>query len=83
VNWIESEETRISNLVFDRLSLNKNIVVLGRYGTSTGKHLPIFSFLIRCCDRFLHFHFVSALLNDLFGIQSRGKFNFLLIIYQF
>lgn len=37
-----------------------------------GRHLPIFAFLIRCGDRFLHFHFVTALLNDLFGVQSRG-----------
>lgn len=34
--------------------------------------MPIFSFLIRAFDRFLHFHFVSVLLNDLFGIQCRG-----------
>jgi selenocysteine lyase/cysteine desulfurase len=37
-----------------------------------GNHLPIFSFLIRCGDRFLHYQLVCALLNDLFGIQSRG-----------
>jgi tRNA(Ile)-lysidine synthase TilS/MesJ len=34
--------------------------------------LPIFSFLIKCGHRFLHYNFVCALLNDLFGIQSRG-----------
>ena len=36
------------------------------------KHLPIFSFLIKCGERFLHYNFVCALLNDIFGIQSRG-----------
>ena len=36
------------------------------------KKVPIFSFLIKCGTRFLHYNYVSALLNDLFGIQSRG-----------
>jgi len=46
--------------------------------------LPVFSFLVRWADpgaaragsgtggRFLHYNFVCALLNDLFGVQSRG-----------
>ncbi|CAN0179587.1 unnamed protein product, partial [Discosporangium mesarthrocarpum] len=34
--------------------------------------LPIFSFLIRHKQRYLHYNFVCALLNDLFGVQSRG-----------
>ena len=36
--------------------------------------LPIFSFLVRLTQSglFLHHNFVSALLNDLFGIQARG-----------
>jgi len=60
-----------------------NIVILG---TSTSHprikttdtikqqepNLPIFSFLVKCGSRFLHYNFVCALLNDLFGIQSRG-----------
>jgi selenocysteine lyase/cysteine desulfurase len=37
-----------------------------------GRHLPIFSFLIRCGRRFLHYNYVCAILNDMFGIQSRG-----------
>ena len=36
------------------------------------KQLPIFSFLIRYQNHFLHYNYVCALLNDLFGIQSRG-----------
>ena len=47
-----------------------NLVMLG--DTSHGPHLPIFSFLIRCGKRFLHYNYVCALLNDIFGIQSRG-----------
>mmetsp|Transcript_23803 Transcript_23803/g.38751 ORF Transcript_23803/g.38751 Transcript_23803/m.38751 type:complete len:1335 (+) Transcript_23803:77-4081(+) len=41
-------------------------------GNCVGRHLPIFSFLIRCGKRFLHYNYVCAVLNDLFGIQSRG-----------
>ena len=46
-------------------------------GTSTTtktekRKVPIFSFLIKCGKRFLHYNYVCALLNDLFGIQSRG-----------
>ncbi|TMW63040.1 hypothetical protein Poli38472_005658 [Pythium oligandrum] len=56
-------------VVRESLECNPNIVLLGRNDL---KKLPIFSFLIRCGERFLHFNFVCALLNDLFGIQSRG-----------
>ncbi|KAL0585889.1 hypothetical protein ABG067_004423 [Albugo candida] len=54
-----------------RLSLkaNKRIVLMGNQDLD---QLPIFSFLIRFGNRFLHYNFVCALLNDLFGIQSRG-----------
>lgn len=41
-------------------------------GLSDSPKLPVFSFLIKCGDRFLHYNYVCALLNDLFGIQSRG-----------
>nr|CCA19622.1 unnamed protein product putative [Albugo laibachii Nc14]CCA22872.1 unnamed protein product putative [Albugo laibachii Nc14] len=52
------------------LDSNVNIVVLG---PPTGvRQLPIISFLIRFQERFLHFNYVCALLNDLLGIQSRG-----------
>jgi len=55
-----------------------NLIMLGAdsicsSGNSSGpSHLPIFSFLIRAGRRFLHYNYVCALLNDLFGIQSRG-----------
>jgi len=45
---------------------NRNIVVLGDFQSP---RLPIFSFLIRHGPSFLHYNFVCALLNDLFGIQ--------------
>ena len=50
---------------------NENIVILGN---TTAKHLPIFSFLIlhKQSGLYLHHNYVSTLLNDLYGIQSRG-----------
>ena len=58
-------------LAKDTFSRSKNLIILGNLKTS---RLPIFSFLIRHKDTglFLHHNFVSSLLNDLFGIQSRG-----------
>ena len=70
-SWIEEEELRLSAKIHERLSSIDRVVVLGRRN-NRGRHLPIFSFLIRFGDRFLHYKFVCALLNDLFGIQSRG-----------
>lgn len=78
-NWIQEEELRIS--AYAQLKLEgeagTNIILLGRastFASSVGAapHLPIFSFLVRAGARFLHHNFVCALLNDLFGVQSRG-----------
>ena len=69
-SWIELREFEIYNYVAKRLESDSRIVILG--GLRKSKNLPIFSFLVRSLDRFLHFHFVCALLNDLFGIQCRG-----------
>ena len=52
-----------------RWSKNENIQILG---SKTAERLPIFSFLIRRGDKYLHYNFVVALLNDMFGIQARG-----------
>ena len=41
-------------------------------GDLRARRLSIVSFVIRRADRYLHHDFVVALLNDLFGIQSRG-----------
>jgi selenocysteine lyase/cysteine desulfurase len=77
VAWVEQEEHRIAQMVQEKLQRHPAVVLLGK-PSSTSHHasnapfLPIFSFLLRCGDRFLHFHFVAALLNDLFGIQCRG-----------
>ncbi|ESP01939.1 hypothetical protein LOTGIDRAFT_230512 [Lottia gigantea] len=48
-----------------------NLVILGN---PSAPRLPVFSFLIYnpLNGRFLHHNFVSSILNDVFGIQSRG-----------
>jgi selenocysteine lyase/cysteine desulfurase len=41
-------------------------------GNAEAERLSILSFVIRRQPRYLHYNFVVALLNDLFGIQARG-----------
>ena len=48
---------------------NPDIQILGNLDA---KRLSIVSFVIRCGEYVLHHNFVVALLNDLFGIQTRG-----------
>ena len=50
-------------------SANPNIEILGN---PNAERLSIVSFVVRHGERYLHHNFVVALLNDLFGIQSRG-----------
>ena len=85
-SWIEKHELETARKVHSRLSSNPAIHLLGHphpgvnglthegCRPGSGKYLPIVSFLIQPIgmDRCLHYNFVSALLNDLFGIQSRG-----------
>eukprot|EP00118_Oscarella_pearsei_P017421 m.172220 g.172220 ORF g.172220 m.172220 type:complete len:899 (+) comp39084_c0_seq8:2372-5068(+) len=68
---IEAKEEELVTYGMSYFADHPNIVLLG---SSPAKRLPIFSFLIRHPDSglFLHYNFVSVLLNDLFGIQSRG-----------
>lgn len=48
---------------------NPNIEILGN---RDAERLSIVSFVVKHGNRYLHHNFVVALLNDLFGIQSRG-----------
>lgn len=66
---IEKREELLVKLAFERLLSNPNIFILGN---TKVKRLAFLAFHIRCNGRFLHFNFVIALLNDLFGIQARG-----------
>lgn len=71
VEWIENHEKALTRRVMEAWSSEPNIVLMGN---KTAPRLPIFSCLIRhpSSNLFLHHSFVSALLNDLFGIQSRS-----------
>ncbi|CAG9315473.1 unnamed protein product [Blepharisma stoltei] len=87
VETIEAREFEIAKKILARLSQNPNIALLGNCEIN---RLPIFSFLIRCGNRFFHHSFMAALLNDLFGIECRGgcacagpyAFNLLNIEYE-
>lgn len=48
---------------------NPNLRIVGN---QDAERLSIVSFLVRHQNRYLHYNFVVALLNDLFGIQARG-----------
>jgi selenocysteine lyase/cysteine desulfurase len=50
-------------------STNENLAILGN---QAAWRLSIVSFIVRHRNAYLHHNFVVALLNDLFGIQSRG-----------
>ena len=64
----EREESFIRRAIAS-WSANPNIQILGNHDA---RRLSIVSFTIRHRDRYLHHNYVVALLNDLFGIQSRG-----------
>jgi selenocysteine lyase/cysteine desulfurase len=64
----EREESFIRRAIAS-WSDDPNIEILGN---CSADRLSIVSFVVRCNGRYLHHNFVVALLNDLFGIQSRG-----------
>ncbi|KAI9184457.1 hypothetical protein H9P43_003510 [Blastocladiella emersonii ATCC 22665] len=68
---IHALESRIARAGLDRLTADPCIEVLG---DTTGDRVPVFSILIAAPrEGMLHHHnFLSAALNDVFGIQSRG-----------
>ena len=51
----------------------KNIPNLFSLGDSSHiEKIPIYSFVVKFSGKIFHYNFISSLLNDLFGIQSRG-----------
>lgn len=64
----EREESFIRRAI-ESWSANPNIQILGN---PEAERLSIVSFVVRHGDKRLHHNFVVALLNDVFGIQSRG-----------
>ncbi len=69
VELIEEREEAFVRRALDSWNANENIHVLGNPDLP---RLSIISFVIRHGKRNLHHDFVVAVLNDLFGIQSRG-----------
>ena len=72
VDYIRSTEHQYLRLAVNKLSSINNLIILGNENTMN--RLPIISFLIYCTElqSLLHSNYVSVLLNDLFGIQSRS-----------
>lgn len=68
---IEAREDELVGRFFARF---RNHPTLNILGSTTVPRLAIFSFLVyvESVKRYLHHHFVCALLNDLFGIQARS-----------
>ncbi|KAG8181059.1 hypothetical protein JTE90_014772 [Oedothorax gibbosus] len=68
---ISSHEEEICKMVFNSW---ENIPTLKILGNTYVSRLPIFSFLIHHTQSnlYLHHNFVCALLNDLYGIQTRS-----------
>ncbi len=69
VDTIRELEERFIREAIAAWHQDPNIEILGNHDS---ERLSIVSFVVRHGSRYLHHNFVVALLNDLFGIQSRG-----------
>ena len=69
VDVIRAYEHDFVHRAVHALEEHPNIVILGNHEAD---RLSIVSFVIQRGGRYLHHNFVVAVLNDLFGIQSRG-----------
>lgn len=67
--YIIHKDNEINTYVINSLSSIPNIHLL--YDTPLSQHIPIYSFIISYKGKFFHPNFISVLLNDIFGIQSR------------
>ena len=73
--WVAKRAHNLARLLDTGLRRHPRVKVLGPPvgDTDTQLRLPVCSFLVRGPgNRWLHHHFVTALLNDVFGIQCRG-----------
>jgi selenocysteine lyase/cysteine desulfurase len=70
IKVIESIENRNKKLFFNHFKNHKKVEIIGNKDPK--KRIPIISFNIRHLDKYLHPRFVTRLLSDLFGIQSRA-----------
>jgi len=67
---IKSKELEYTTKVLNRLGKHSKIEILGPIDPEN--RISIVSFMIKHGDMYLHSKFVTKLLNDLFGIQSRA-----------
>jgi hypothetical protein len=69
IDAIEALEAQYKARALKRWRNNPNLQILGNTEEDS---LSIFSLRFKCQDKDLHYGFVVALLNDLFGVQARG-----------
>jgi selenocysteine lyase/cysteine desulfurase len=69
VDAIREREEQFIQRAIASWETNSNIDVLGNH---EAERLSIVSLIVRHQQQYLHYNFVVAVLNDLFGIQSRG-----------
>jgi len=65
------KEEKYIDLFLNKLGKIPNLHILHNNLLKNNPHIPVFSFMISFDGKFLHPNYVCALLNDLFGIQSR------------
>lgn len=73
IDNIIAREEWIDHKLRESVANHPNLVVLGPPCNLPDAHrIPIVSFLVKCGDKFLHHNFVSAVMNDVYGIQTRS-----------
>lgn len=72
LSLLEHDLQRSRRLQRQLEAISNLILMDSAFEEASSNKLPIFSFLVKCGTRFLHYNYVCTLLNDLFGIQSRG-----------
>ena len=71
-DFIIKKDEEYIGLFLKKLQKIPNLYILHDNLLKNKVHIPVFSFMISFGDKFLHPNYICALLNDLFGIQSRS-----------
>ena len=69
--FIITRDKYYNKLFIDELENCFNLYILDHIKLRSKPHLPIYALMISYDEKFFHPNFICALLNDLFGIQSR------------
>ena len=67
--YILNLDNKLNKKFMEKLSKIENLHILNDFNNE--HHLPIFSFVISFNGKLFHPNYISVLLNDIFGIQSR------------